>query len=75
MRIFGILALQEGKCRFFLQNQNVENLKSEQNFQNTNIKSNVVHARARRSLWALPIISVKRHPRSNGHCLGTIVIF
>ena len=50
MRIFGIPALQKGKCRFFLQNQNVENLKSEQNFQNTNIKSNVVHARARRSL-------------------------
>ena len=43
MRIFGIPALQKGKCRFCLQNQNVENLKSEQNFQNTNIKSNVVH--------------------------------
>ena len=61
---------------FFLQNQNVENLKSEQNFQNTNIKSNVVHARARRRLWALPIISVKRHPWAPmkvGHPLGEIL--
>ena len=47
MRIFGNPAVQKGKGPFFLQNQNVENLNCEQNFQNPNIKSNVAHVRAR----------------------------